>query len=159
MKNHLTLSILLISIVLGMSSCSTSQLLPTDVSNNAKNLNPIEDKAVVYVFRTSSLGFAVGLDVDCNNKDLAVFYPKKFYMCVLEPGRYLFTGHGENEEELIVNVEANKKYYIEAIPQMGFLIARIALKQLDQIEGNGKVQKCKLIGMNNEAKALLNYRD
>jgi len=159
MKKYITLSILVISIGLGLSSCSTSKLLPSDVSNSAKNLNPSEDKAIVYVFRTSSLGFAVGLDVDCNNKDLAVFYPKKFYLCVLEPGKYLFTGHGENEEELIVNIEANKKYYIEAIPQMGFLSARIELKQLDKIEGNRKVQKCKLIGMNAEAKEFLNYKE
>jgi len=159
MKTNATVSIILISIVLALSSCSTSKILPVDVSNSAKNLSPSGDQAIVYVFRTSSLGFAVGLDVDFNNKDLAVFYPKKFYLCVLDPGKYLFTGHGENEEELIVNVEANKKYYIEAIPQMGFLMARIDLKQHDQIEGNRKVQKCKLIGMNDKAKVLLNYKE
>jgi len=156
----ITLFFVLLSLaVLGLSSCSSTKLLPVDVSNNAKNLNPSDNKALVYVFRTSSLGFAVGLNVACNNKELATFYPKKFYVCALNPGKYLFTGRGENEEELIVNIEANKKYFIEAIPQMGWASARIELKLLDQSDGNSKMQKCKLIGMNAEAKELLNYKE
>ncbi|MEX2591739.1 MAG: DUF2846 domain-containing protein [Anditalea sp.] len=157
MKKNVVLTVLLSLIILSLSSCSSTKVLPANVSNNAKNLNLSKDKAIVYVFRTSALGFAVGLNVDCNNSQLASFYPKKFYVSVLDPGKYVFTGRAENESDLIVNLEANKKYYIEAIPQMGFGSARIKLKQIDQIDGNSKVQKCKLIGLNDEAKELLNY--
>ena len=156
MKKIIQITVFL-SLIVILSSCSTSKLLPVDTSNNAKNLKSIEDKALVYVFRKSALGAAVSLRVDLNNIELAKFYPKKFYLCILEPGKYVFTGHGVNEDDIIVNVEGNKKYYIEVIPQMGFASARIKLELIDPIEGNTKVQKCKLIGLNKEAKQILNY--
>jgi len=158
MKKKVLISVMMSVIILGLNSCSTTSVLPVDVMNNAKNLNLSSNKAIVYVFRTSTLGFAVGLKVDCNNKELASFFPKKFYLCAFLPGKYVFTGRGENESDLIVNLEANKKYYIEAIPQMGFVSARIKLNLLETTEGNSKLQKCKLIGMNAEAKELLNYK-
>jgi len=146
-----------LSLIIILSSCSTSKLLPVDTSNNAKNIKSIEDKALVYVFRKSALGAAVSLRVDLNNIELAKFYPKKFYLCVLEPGKYVFTGHGENEDDIIVNVEGNKKYYIEVIPQMGWASARCKLELIDPFEGDKKVQNCKLIGLNKGAQEILNY--
>ena len=144
-------------IIMAFSSCSSIKLLPADVSNKAKNLKIPDNKALVYIFRKSSLGAAIGLSVDINNKELAKFYPKKFYLCVLEPGKYLFTGHGENEDEIIVTLEQGKKYYIEVLPKMGFAIARCKLELVTPLEGNAKVQKCKLIGLNSDARTALNY--
>ena len=143
-----------LSFILVISSCSTSRLLPTDTSNQAKSLKSIEDKALVYVFRKSAFGAAIGFRIDLNHKEFATFYPKKFYLFVLDPGTYLFTGHGENEDEIIVKVEGNKKYYVEVIPQMGLVMARCKLELTNPFEGDKKVQKCKLIGLNNEAKVM-----
>ena len=156
MKRNIQKTVFL-SLIILLGSCSTSKLFPVDTSNNAKNLHNIEGKAIVYVFRKSALGAAVGLRVDLNNIELAKFYPKKFYLCVLDPGKYVFTGHGENEDDIIVKVEGNKKYYIEVMPQMGWASARCKLELTDPFEGNEKVQKCKLIGLNKEAKQILNY--
>jgi len=159
MKKSNSLITLLSMMILVMTSCATSKLLPTDISNNAKNVVSPENKALVYVYRISSLGFAVGLAVDCNNKELTSFFPKQFYLCVLDPGKYVFTGHGENEDDVIATLEPNKKYYIEVTPQMGFIKARCKLSLIDPPEGNTKIQKCKLVGMNLEAKTLLNYKE
>ncbi len=155
-KNVLTIAGLLM-VILFLSACSSSKLLPTDISNNAKSIQTPDNKAVVYIFRKSSLGGAVGLSVDCNNIELAKFYPKKFYLCVLEPGKYIFTGHGENEDDILINVEKDKKYYIEVIPKMGFAMARCKLELVDSKEGDAKVQNCKLIGVNADAQKALNY--
>jgi len=127
-------------------SCVATSKISTDVSENAKNQTPPEGKSLVYVYRISSLGFAVGLNVSLNDKMLGSFYPKRFYLCTLNPGKYVFTGHGENEDDIIISTEPNKKYYIEARPKMGFASARIELELHDQIDGNNDVQKCKMIG-------------
>jgi hypothetical protein len=77
---------------------------------------------------------------------------------MLDPGKYVFSGRGENESDVIVVLEANKKYYIEAIPEMGYYIARIRLELKDPIAGNSKIQRCNLIGMNDMATEILNYK-
>jgi hypothetical protein len=139
-----------------MSSCSTAKL-PVETSDRAKTIQIPDGKALVYVFRKSSVGAAVGLSVDLNNIELETFYPKRFYLCVLDPGKYVFTGHGENTDEMILKIDSGKKYFIEVTPQMGFLIARCKLSLVDPIKGNEKVGKCKLVGLNKEARNLLNY--
>ena len=159
MKKSSYLVILLILVVLGASSCSTTKILPTNISDNAKNITSQENKALVYVYRISALGYAVGLRVDCNNKELVSFFPKRYYLCSLDPGKYVFTGHGENEDDLIVTLEPNKKYYVEVTPQMGWVKARCKLTLIGAPDGASKVMKCKLVGMNSAAKDLLNYKE
>jgi hypothetical protein len=144
-------------LIIIITSCSTTKQLPKEVSQNAKSINSVNDQALVYIFRVSSLGALVSLRVDLNNHFLASFYPKKFYLCALEPGKYVFTGHGENSDDIIVNLEKGKKYYIEVIPQMGFSSARCKLKLLDSVKGEKDIEHCKLIGMNQSAQKLLNY--
>jgi len=146
-------------LILGITSCSTTKVLPTNVSNNALEMANAGNKAMVYLYRISSMGFAVGLDVDCNNKELAKLFPKQFFLDVLDPGKYVFTGRGENEDDLVLTLEPNKKYYIEVSPKMGWVKARCKLELMELSEGNKKVQKCKLVGMNQAAKELLNYKE
>ena len=105
------------------------------------------------------MGFAVGLSVDINNKEVTTFFPKQFYMWVLDPGKYAFTGHGENEDDLKVTHEPQKKYYIEVTPQMGWVKARCKLESVEPSVGSTKVQKCKLVGLNTEARTLLQYNE
>lgn len=148
MKSKIINSLLIFVSVILIASCATTNKISTEVSENAKNQKPPEGKSLVYVYRISSLGFAVGLNVSLNSKDMATYYPKRFYLYTLNPGKYVFTGHGENEDDIVLAVEPNKKYYIEARPKMGFASARIELELHDPIEGNEDVQRCKMIGSN-----------
>ena len=149
----------LVIISLFIVSCSSSKYLPPDVSKNAMGITNPDNKAVVYIYRISSMGFAVGLSVDINNKEVTTFFPKQFYMWVLDPGKYAFTGHGENEDDLKVTHEPQKKYYIEVTPQMGWVKARCKLESVEPSVGSTKVQKCKLVGLNTEARTLLQYNE
>ena len=150
MKKNLSIVISLAILLFMMGSCAVSNTIATDVSQNAKNQAPPPGKSLVYVYRVSAFGFLVGLNVSLNNKMLGSFFPKKFYLCTLDPGKYVFTGHGENENDLILTTEPDKKYYIEVKPRMGFATAGIALEQKDLVAGNEGVQKCKMIGSTND---------
>lgn len=141
-------------VVFFTTSCGVANKISTDVSENAKTMDPPQGKSLLYVYRISSLGFAVGLNVSANNQTLGSFYPKRFYLCTVDPGKYVITGHGENEDELILTIDPDKKYFIEAKPKMGFASARIELELHDQIEGNTHVQKCKMIGNSDSIKPI-----
>ena len=150
MKKNISILVCFVLVLFVMGSCAVSNTIATDVSQNAKNQAPPPGKSLVYVYRVSAFGFLVGLDVSLNNKMLGSFFPKKFYLCTLDPGKYVFTGHGENENDLILTTEPDKKYYIEVKPRMGFATAGIALEQQDLVTGNEGVQKCKMIGSNSD---------
>jgi len=145
MKRNISIIALFALVICLLGSCASSKI-SKEVSENAKNQKPPEGKSLVYVYRVSSLGLAVGLQVSLNSKMLADFYPKRFYLCTLGPGKYIFTGNGENEDDIIITTEPNKIYYIEAKPKMGFASARIELELHDQVEGNKGVQRCRMIG-------------
>lgn len=146
MKNKLVNAVFLILLALLYVSCATTSKISRETSENAKNMQPPEGKAMVYIYRTSAFGFAVGLRVDLNNSRLADFYPKKFYLCTLEPGKYVFTGKGENQDDLLLTIEPDRKYYIAVKPKMGFISARIGLELSHPSEGISDVQKCQMIG-------------
>jgi hypothetical protein len=150
MKRKISIVVLITLAVFVFGSCAVSSKISTQESENSKNISPPDGKSLVYVYRTSALGFAVGLNVSINNNMLASFYPKKFLLCTLDPGKYVFSGHGENEDDVILNVEPNKKYYIEAKPKMGFASARIELELHGQSDGNEAIQKCRMIGSYNK---------
>lgn len=156
MKNKLINGVLLFLIALLSVSCATTSKISRETSENAKNIEPPEGKSMVYVYRTSAFGFAVGLRVDLNNSRLGDFYPKRFYLCTLEPGKYVFTGKGENHDDLLMTIEPNKKYYIKVSPKMGFASARVGLEMVHPIEGNSDVQKCQMIGSTNNASPIAN---
>lgn len=146
-----------IILLLVACSCSTAKLLPSKISGNAKTISSPEKKALIYVYRKSSFGWLVGLKVSCNDEFLAYFYPKQFYTSIVDPGSYIFTGEAENEVELTVDIEQDKKYYIEVKPRMGLIIARCKLEVIDPRQGESRLKKCKLIGINPEVQKVLNY--
>ncbi len=152
-------AILIIGLIGMLSACGSAKLLPADVSNRAIALEKVEDKALVYVYRTSMLGGAVAMHVDLDDVRLTTLYPKNFYLCLLDPGEYVFTGNAENKDKITVAVEAGKSYYIEIVPRMGIVMARCEMKPVDAAEGQEKVGKCKLVGLNPEAQKALNYFD
>lgn len=148
-------AILFIGLTGVLGACGSAKVLSTDVRNRAIALGNVEDKASVYVYRTSILGGAVGMHVDVDDVRLTTLYPKNFYLCLLEPGEYVFTGKAENKDKITVAVEAGKRYYIEIVPRVGVVTARCELKPVDAAEGQEKVSKCKLTGLNAEARKAL----
>ena len=145
MKKKLLNGGLLFLVAIVYLSCATSKI-SRETSENFKNMQPPDGKSMVYVYRTSAMGFAVGLRVDLNNNRLGNFYSKRYFLCTLEPGKYVFTGIGENQDDLILTTESDKKYYIKVKPKMGFAAARVGLELMHPVEGNSDVQKCKIIG-------------
>src|ERR1035437_7300162 len=102
MKQKISIILASVFVVFLLASCAVSSKISAEVSECAKNQKVPEGKSLVYVYPISSLGFAVGLNISLNSKNLARFYPKRFYLCTLDPGKYVFTGNGENEDDIIL---------------------------------------------------------
>jgi hypothetical protein len=120
------------------------QKASVELDTKAKGLTAPSGKAIVYIVRPSSLGFAVKFTVNCNDKYIGATGGQRFIYTILDPGKYLFTSKAENKAELEVTVEADKIYFIDQIPQMGIMKARNKLELITEAEGREKLKTCKL---------------
>lgn len=133
---------ILIYIFLG---CSTTKMASRDLES-LKTQTPPPNKALVYVVRPSSYGYAVSMSVSCNNMDLGSTSGKRFIYAFLDTGLYRFVSKAENKAELFLKVEAGKTYFIEQKIKMGLMLARCNMENLNESVGRKKLAICKLSG-------------
>jgi len=152
MKKILYLSFYTALIMAVFMGCSSSK----SVSTSYKPVQAPADKALVYIYRSSSYAALIAMSVDLDNFQTGNFRTKNYYICLLDPGSHQIIAHAENKSELNLQLEGGKTYYIELQPKMGFAIARCNL-EINNSESDAlkKVAKCKLIGINQPAKQLL----
>ena len=152
MKKVLYLSFYTVLIMAVVMGCSSSK----SVSTSYKQVQVPTDKALVYVYRSSSYGALIAMSVDLDNFQLGNFRSRNYYICLLDPGSHQIIAHAENKSELNLQLEGGKTYYIELQPKMGFAIARCNLEiNSTEMDAQKKIAKCKLIGINQPAKQLL----
>ncbi|MFN8243317.1 MAG: DUF2846 domain-containing protein [Ferruginibacter sp.] len=121
-----------------------AQLTPEQQDSIARNLAPLPDSAIVYIIRTSSLGFAIRMDVSCDSVYIGTTGAKTYIYTVLAPGTHNFLSRSENKFFLDVTVEANKIYYLEQQVKMGMIYARTKLNPVEEETGKKMLSKCKL---------------
>jgi len=110
----------------------------------AKNLAPIEGKAIVYFIRPSSLAKLVTIGVECDGNGLGSTKPKQYIYAILDPGKHTFTSHTENHASLDLTLEAGKIYYIQQKIKVGLVVARVGLEVMNESDGRKALNDCKL---------------
>ena len=111
---------------------------------DAKKMTPPDGKALVYLVRPSKIGTLLTFTTTCDDKMVGRTKGNRFVYAVMDPGNHtLATTGGEKDAQLNLTTEANKIYYVEIIPKMGFVMARIKMEQLTDDEGRKKLEKCK----------------
>lgn len=113
----------------------------------AKEMVAPADKALVYVYRPSSAGFAVRMEVTCDGQSLGSTKGKRYIYALLDPGKHSIKSKAENTATLDVDLEGGKTYYILQKVKMGTLMARTQLELVaDEGEARKKLNGCKLSG-------------
>jgi len=112
--------------------------------NDAKNLAPIEGKAIVYIVRPSSMGTLVRIGVECDYEGLGSTKAKQYIYAILDPGAHIFTSHTENQATLNLTLEAGKIYFIQQKVKMGIVVARVGLEVMNESDGRKALNSCKL---------------
>lgn len=142
MKKLLTFfSVLALSLVL--NGCAT-QKASIEADNYARKLVVPEGKALVYIVRPNTLGFAIKFRVYCDGKYIGTTGGRNYIYTILDAGKHKFISQAENNEEMEIYLEANRTYYIEQVPMMGLIKARNELVNISENEGQEKLLKCKL---------------
>jgi hypothetical protein len=92
---------------------------------------PSEGKAVVYIVRTSSLGFAIKFSYFDSTAVIGRFNGPKYVRYECDPGTHLFWAMAENSTFVEANVDAGRIYFIQAVPKMGAVEAGVKLEPVD----------------------------
>ena len=88
---------------------------------------PPEGKAVVYFVRTASMGILINFNYFDKDKFIGKFHGHGYIRYECEPGEHVFWAKSENSDFVTADLEAGKIYFIEAVPKMGGLKARVRL--------------------------------
>jgi len=142
-------------LMLSFVSLGTYSQTEKQKDSAARNLAPIENKAIVYILRPTSFGSAIRMNVHCDSTLIGTTNANSYLYLIVDPGNYLIRSKAENKSELPVTVEAGKIYYIEQSVKMGIVYARANLLLVDEEKGKKFMKKCKL-AKSNEYMAMQN---
>lgn len=103
-----------------------------------------EDKALVYVIRSSMLGYKIDSKIAVDGKWMGVNRGKTYFYFTLEPGERYFCSESENQDYLALKVEAGKTYFLQQQVEMGLWKARTNLVVLTEEQGKKKLEDVNL---------------
>ncbi len=104
-----------------------SVLILHSISFGQKFLEPSEGKALVYFTRTNSWGYAINFRLFDSEKYIGKFKGNQYIVYECEPGIHSFWALAENMSMVYADLEADRVYYIDAVPVMGAFKASVSL--------------------------------
>lgn len=102
------------------------------------------DKAMIYVMRTSMLGYKINSKLAVDGKWMGMNRGKTYFFFTLEPGEHFFCSEAENQDYLALTVEAGKTYYLKQGVEPGMWKARTDLRVMPDKEGKEKLKDLNL---------------
>jgi hypothetical protein len=107
---------------------------------------PEEGHALVYVFRTATVGAAIKTWAFIDDELMMVSKPRAYSFAQVPAGKHLFWTKSENTSALELDVEAGKTYYLKVKIKMGINKARAKLVELESEEEIQKAfSKCSYV--------------
>ncbi len=104
------------------------------------------DKALVYVVRPTSMGFAIKSFFLCDDEILGINRGSSYFFVQVDPGKHVFWSRSENVDAMELQVEGGHTYYIQQHVKMGGFRARTKLDLLDEATGKEALSDCKKHG-------------
>jgi hypothetical protein len=129
---------------------NSNKLNPNDLrkvkDSIAKNLAPVNDKAIVYIIRNNLLEFLVPYRMDCDSFQIGWVKAGTYLYTILDPGEHVFisTPPTANEFRLKMNLEGGKIYYLELYYGVGIISTPVKMKSLDAGKGKKDLATCKI---------------
>lgn len=131
---------------LRLKACGTEKVNYTEGTDKTQHPTPPApaDKAMIYVLRTSMLGYKINTKLAVDGKWMGMNRGKTYFFFPLEPGEHFFCSEAENQDYLALTVEAGKTYYLKQGIEMGLWKARTSLTVLDDKKGEEELKDLNL---------------
>ena len=144
MYTKLVLIVLVSSLFIG---CASVPMESTGTTELAKEFNPpSEGTAGLYVYRSGSFGGALKKDVWVDGKCIGETAPNVFFYEEVQGDKEhkVSTESEFSPNELLVQTESGKHYFIRQYIKMGLFVGGAGLELVDEMEGKKAVKNLKM---------------
>ena len=116
---------LLLLFVAGCSSAKFSQV---------ESLKAPANEALIFFYRTGTGGGAIKYHVHDSEGKPVGYLGKNgdSFTIIVPPGTHQFWSRAASTNDVVLNVEAGKVYYVKGTVNMGFVVGRPVLEQVDK---------------------------
>jgi hypothetical protein len=122
-----------------LSGCGPGKM-PVDIDMKAKQMAPPPGKALIYVYTTSK--FAV--KIYCSGRYIGRLGKDRYGYTILDPGIYDFAVDPDDTHQFRVELEGDKKYYVELQSEDGFVGPSFDFFRTKENVASLKMKRCGL---------------
>lgn len=130
-----------------LSGCASVPMETEEQSDAAKKFSsPSSENAGLYIYRSGSFGGALKKDVWVNGKCVGETAPNIFFYKEVQGNKEhkVSTESEFSPNDLLVNTEGGKNYFIQQYIKMGAFVGGAGLKLVDEENGKNAVQQLKM---------------
>jgi len=102
------------------------------------------DKALVYVMRTTIIGYKIHSKLAVDGKWMGTNRGKTYFFFTLDPGEHNFCSESENQDAVTMFVEPGKTYYLQQQVKAGMWKARTKLAVLNETKAKEELKDLNL---------------
>ena len=127
---------------LSLVSCASVQYASAPQDALAKSFRPINDKALVYVFRKGYWGYTQTVPVMVDSRFVGATGAASYLVVKVSPGDHLISATTpESFSGVDIKAEPGKLYFIHMNVYTGFTCMRAAMEKVGEREGKEAVLK------------------
>ena len=137
--------------VLAMQGCATlpsPEKMALEVEEFTLPVKEEDGSALVYVVRPSSLGGLIRFNVFLDDKEaeseMGYTRGSQYIYFHVSPGPHQISSKAENWADVTIDAKSDELIFIKQDTQMGFIMARNQISQIDIVEGKYHVKHTKL---------------
>ena len=127
------------------AGCGTAPLASPEADTLAKLMQPLPDKAVIYLFRSETYSAPWRIKVTLDGKDMGETSADSYFRWAVPAGEHVLVSHTENAAGLVINAEPGRIYYVWQSIQMGMFKPRSELKLVDRVTAEIALRTCYLL--------------
>ncbi len=140
MKNiNIGKCVLFLALGIFLSGCAaTVPVMEDKFDADAKSFKTEKNKANIYVVREDAFaGSAVLFQVLIDGKVRGAIAPGTYLLFKVKPGSHsVAVITQENAESVKISARTGKNYFVEITPTMGWMAARVSVKNIEQDKGH-----------------------
>jgi hypothetical protein len=128
-----------------ISGCGSVPLASPEADTLAKLMQPVPDKAVIYLFRSEAYSAPWPIKVTLDGKDMGDTSAESYFRWVVPVGDHVIVSHTENAAGVILKAEPGHVYYVWQSIHMGMFRPRSELKLVDRVTAEIALRTCYLL--------------
>ena len=128
-----------------LTGCNPLPLAKPEADTLAKQLQPVADKAVIFLFRNEAPSAPWALRVTLDGKEMGDTSAMSYFRWTVEPGEHMIVSYSENAPGLLIKAEAGRIYYVWQEVNMGFFQPRTELHLVDRMTAEIALRSCYLL--------------